>query len=218
VPLIAAELPVPGFGDVPATAEPFGAAFWIDLIKYNPLLHLPAFCLGIVTGRIFTRAGECESALRGRGYWLYGPALVTELLLIAFSSSIPYPLVHNGLLLPLHAAIVLGLAFGGGALARFLALTPLVFLGNASYALYILHFPVLRWMRAVSVAFFSAELTGIPITLLYLAIAIGGSCLVFKTIEEPANRFLKAQINLRLGRFRRQPGDAMAMTARSAEY
>src|SRR5207237_536668 len=57
--------------------------------------------------------------------------------------SIPYPLLHNGLLVPLFAALVFGLAQGGGVLGRALASRPLVALGDASYALYILQFPLM---------------------------------------------------------------------------
>jgi peptidoglycan/LPS O-acetylase OafA/YrhL len=44
------------------------------------------------------------------------------------------------------AVLVYALAHQGGALARFFGTRPLVFLGDASYAIYILHFVVLRFI------------------------------------------------------------------------
>ena len=51
----------------------------------------------------------------------------------------PYALIHDGLLMPLFGCIVLGLA-GNNPLAYALGWRPLVFVGEASYCLYLLHF------------------------------------------------------------------------------
>ena len=51
----------------------------------------------------------------------------------------PYAVMHDGLLMPLFGCIVLGLA-GKNPLASLLGIRPLVFVGEASYCLYLLHF------------------------------------------------------------------------------
>ena len=51
----------------------------------------------------------------------------------------PYAIIHDGLLMPLFGCIVLGLA-GNNPLAYALGWRPLVFVGEASYCLYLLHF------------------------------------------------------------------------------
>ena len=38
-----------------------------------------------------------NNALLGRGYYLYVPGFLLELVAISYCNSIPYPLVHNGL-------------------------------------------------------------------------------------------------------------------------
>jgi peptidoglycan/LPS O-acetylase OafA/YrhL len=48
-------------------------------------------------------------------------------------------MIHDGLLMPLFGCIILGLA-GENVLARALGVKPLVFVGEASYCLYLLHF------------------------------------------------------------------------------
>jgi peptidoglycan/LPS O-acetylase OafA/YrhL len=52
---------------------------------------------------------------------------------------VPYAILHDGLLMPLFACIVLGLA-GQNPLSRILGARPLVFIGEASFCLYMLHF------------------------------------------------------------------------------
>jgi peptidoglycan/LPS O-acetylase OafA/YrhL len=54
-------------------------------------------------------------------------------------SDIPYPIIHDGLLMPLFGCVILGLS-GENPLARGLGVRPLVFVGEASYCLYLLHF------------------------------------------------------------------------------
>ena len=177
-----------------AVVVPLTGQFWVSLIAYNPLLHLPQFCIGIFIGRTYQLLHSKNSILLGRGYYLYVPGLFLEVIAIPFYKSLGgnFFALHNGLLLPLHALIILGLSLGGGTLARFLSIRPVVFLGNASYALYILHIPVANWMKYISQRVFSAKLEGFGATVLYIVIVVCLSSIVFKTIEEPANHMLKS--------------------------
>src|ERR1019366_7998380 len=52
---------------------------------------------------------------------------------------VPYAILHDGLLMPLFGCIVLGLA-GDNPLARVMSWRPLVFVGEASYCMYLFHF------------------------------------------------------------------------------
>ena len=55
------------------------------------------------------------------------------------SGVMPYALLHDGLLMPCFGCIILGLA-GENPLAHLIGARPLVFVGEASYCLYLLHF------------------------------------------------------------------------------
>jgi peptidoglycan/LPS O-acetylase OafA/YrhL len=182
--------------------------FWLSLILYNPLLHLPQFCIGILIGKTYHLLQSKNSILLGRGYYLYVPGLFLEVIAISFygSRGVYGFALHNGLLLPLHSLIILGLSLGGGALARLLSIRPLVFLGNASYALYILHMPVANWMKYISQWVFSTKLEGFGATVLYIVIVVCLSSIVFKTIEEPANRSLKKLSGLGAAQLRQDLG------------
>src|SRR5436853_4220175 len=61
-------------------------------------------------------------------------------------SALPYLLLHNGLVDPLFALLIYSLASGEGPLAALLSLPAMVVLGEASYALYIVHIPLWDWM------------------------------------------------------------------------
>src|SRR5690606_12507535 len=62
---------------------------------------------------------------------------------------IPRLLVHTGVLDPIYAALIVSLAHCGGWLRRVLSVRWLLLLGEASYAVYILHIPIRGWLLAL---------------------------------------------------------------------
>jgi peptidoglycan/LPS O-acetylase OafA/YrhL len=192
-PAVAVTTPLPGFGGTPATAILPREAFWASLIKFNPLLQLPGFCIGILTGRIYHHLRRMD-ILSGRGYWFYVPGMLLELIILSKANVLPFAFVHDGLLLPIHALLILGLALGGGMPARFLSTRTMVFLGNASYAMYILQEPVFDWLNAFTKRLFNGAVHGAWVMALYLALVIGLSSLLLVAFEEPANRWLKKKL------------------------
>ncbi len=129
-PTVAMFQQLQGSGELSKDAD----RYWLDFISYNPAIRIVDFCIGIVLGRVYGRLREGGSALSERGCWLYISGILLELVVISNYRSIPYLFLHNGLLLPAHAMVVLGLALGGGITARFLSTKVLLFLGNASYS------------------------------------------------------------------------------------
>ena len=202
-PLLAVSIPLSGFGDVPATSLlPNADPFWTSLVKFNPILRLPDFCIGVVLGRLYLELRSKHSWLLGQGYFLYVPGLLLEILAIACGKSVPYPLFHNGLLTPLHALVILGFALGGGILSRLLSMQPLVFLGNSSYAMYILHNPVAVLMIYFAKQVPFTEHRGLSGFVVYVLVVVCLSALVLKFVEEQMNRLLKKEL---LSRFDPQP-------------
>lgn len=194
-PSLAVSVPLSGFGNISATeiashADPF----WGNLITFNPLLRLPDFCIGVVVGRAYYLLHIKNSLLIGRGYLLYVPAMVLELMVLTHGHSVRLPFMSNGLLLPFHGLLILGLALGGGCLANSLSNRTLVFLGNASYAMYILHSPTAQWFDVVAKRVYPMGLGNMAG---YVLLVICLSAIVFSVIEEPANRVVKQWLTAR---------------------
>jgi peptidoglycan/LPS O-acetylase OafA/YrhL len=121
------------------TAERTASSHLESFAYYHPLVHLPTFVAGMSSGLIFARHRERIA--------LHAPALVAgSVLAIVALLVVPNPIVryhHNGLFAPLFVALIWGVGSRpASALARGLAARPLVLLGEASYAIYLLHYPV----------------------------------------------------------------------------
>jgi peptidoglycan/LPS O-acetylase OafA/YrhL len=140
-----------------------------DSVK--PLVHLGDFLMGI--------AAACAFELvqgKVRGWWLYVPGFLGAASAIMWEHRLPTDL--NSVLRALNGLILLGLAVGCPALSG----RVLVYLGKSSYAMYILHVPIMWWcLREARV--FS--------TVAYVALVIAVSALVYALVEEPANRWLR---------------------------
>lgn len=169
-----------------AIAPPQGLHWWLERL---PLLRLPEFVLGIVAWTLWRERGTLL-----RGPWAFA-ALVLVLCALWF---LPVPegppwlrALASGkayaLAPPLFALLVMHLASARGAaahgLARLLASRPLVLLGEASYALYLLHWCVLQSLFAV----FRAWGGGPPAWAGYAAVvlAIALSVAVHRFFERP---------------------------------
>jgi peptidoglycan/LPS O-acetylase OafA/YrhL len=108
---------------------------WLQALKYTPLPHLPSFVFGVMLADLdamVPRGGRLRLLLGAGGF-------AATFGLLWLGGVIPYPIIHDGLLMPLFGCIILGLA-GDSALAHALGVRPLVFVGEASYCLYLLHF------------------------------------------------------------------------------
>jgi peptidoglycan/LPS O-acetylase OafA/YrhL len=147
----------------------------------KPVIHLADFLMGVAAARVYDLLGPRV----GRGVRLYAPAMAASAALIAWPRWLPPGVDLNTALRPLNGLLLIGLAAGGGAAARALSARITVYLGKASYAMYILHVPILwwylRWSRSASAA-------------VYLAAVIAISALVYQFIEEPANQWLRARV------------------------
>lgn len=191
-PLAAAPLARAGWGKTLATAA--GACVMTRVLlaagvpdAVKPLIHLSDFLMGIAAASAYALLIGRER--RPAGVWLYAPALALAAALIAWPSLLPPGVDLNTALRPLNALALIGFALGGGAVARALSTDGAVYLGKSSYAMYILHVPVLwwchRWWRGFSPA-------------LYIAAVIALSAAVYGLYEEPANRRLRRALTARL--------------------
>ena len=108
---------------------------WLNALKYTPLPHLASFIFGVMLAgldEVIDRASVLRAVL---GFVGFGSLY----LLLSHAYLIPYPLIHDGMLMPIFGCMVLGLA-GQNKLSTLFGWAPLVFVGEASYCMYLLHF------------------------------------------------------------------------------
>jgi peptidoglycan/LPS O-acetylase OafA/YrhL len=149
----------------------------------KPLIHLADFIMGIAAACAFDLLSR--RARPPAGMWLYLPGCALAAALIAWPQALPPGVDLNTALRPLNAVLLIGFALGGGYLARALSSGVAVYLGKTSYAINILHIPILWWYHRWSRAFSP---------LLYIVIVIAVSTLVYGVFEEPANRYLRGRL------------------------
>jgi peptidoglycan/LPS O-acetylase OafA/YrhL len=169
----------------------------LEMVLTLPPLHLSTFALGILLARWQTRQQQRKNSPQVR-VWQVSTVLVLSaggffgsvLLVPLFGAPAPY---NNGLLVPIFAGVVWALSVIPTPLSRWLCGRWLVALGNASYALYLLHTPILSLFlhfRWVTLAFY-------PV---YLALCVGLSLLSFRYFETPARLWLLERFQARLER------------------
>ena len=185
---------------------------WLAHVRYHPLARVPEFVLGIAAGRLFLLRG---TSLGRRRLWDWAAiaAVLATLAVAASPVTPPFPMVHVGLLAPAFALAIYGLAAAGerGLLSRALSTEAAVRLGEASYALYILHVPVhdlltrllvaTRWQPPATV-FFAA----------YLATAVVASLVVNRGFEVPMRRIVRGWV----GRSPARVGEEVPAAAQAA--
>jgi len=180
---------------IPQLLQVHGTTFaeptrWVAVLNFNPLINLPEFLIGILAAKIFLALHAGSGAVRsGRGAWLYMPAVLVELLVVTHADKLPYCWMHSGLLLPVHAALIIGLGLGGGPLPRALGTQTMLLLGQSSYALYLVHGP-LKSIWLVAGARWGLPLVGYGWFALYAIVSVAASVGIFLGVEEPARRWV----------------------------
>jgi peptidoglycan/LPS O-acetylase OafA/YrhL len=186
--------------DAPIEPTHESTAFWLRVLRYNPVVRFPEFVIGIVVGRWYLDGIASRRSNDRAALWSLAAAIALSLVL-SLSSSIPYPILHNGLLAPLYALLIASLATGRGPVAALLATRPLVALGEASYSLYVLHLPLMILWKNVIVHGGGARYWGTwACTAAFLALAVVASLLCYRYIEVPLRGVALAALRKRAPR------------------
>lgn len=182
-----------------AAPTPVDVGPWLNVLKFNPLLHLPEFLIGIATGIWFVAwAGELSGDRRARALGIRvtaGLAVGGVGAVIAFVPGLPFVFLHAGLLAPVWALAVFALALGRGPVAAVLGSRPLVRLGEASYALYLFHSPLSAYVQMVLDRILQVRLTVGWELAVHLAVALAVSLAVYQWVERPVRDFLRHRAN-----------------------
>lgn len=169
------------------------------LVLNNPLFRLAEFCIGICVGHwLVARTRRTTVDVPRRGDRLRPVealtigALAVFLVAVAFTGALHDPrelLMQSGYLAPVLAMVLVGIACGARPFARLLASKPLVQLGTASYALYIIQEPFhYYWTKIVKL-----DLARPVWFLVFFVLLLTASVLAERLIEKPARSLLIAR-------------------------
>ena len=159
-------------------------AYWLRAIKYTPPFYLCTFIAGVLLARLHA-AMPLTSRHRGM---LALTSLAGLGLFFAFAvDRVPYILVHGAILMPLFAALLIGLS-GPSVVSSVLSWKPLMRFGETTFALSLLHFNVFQMIHIYHLPE-RLHLVAVDPWISYLAIILL-AFLVHFFYEQPARRFV----------------------------
>lgn len=176
-----------------------------DRQSYNPLPHLFVFVLGVLLARFFVwigGSGERSRRLESWSPWLLLVSVLAILAVPIFHLVSSESLLQHGLLAPLFAIAILACSSGNRVISALFGLRWLVILGEASYALYLIHYPLHSILRG------PIERYGTLVYLAYVVGSVGLSVLSYYVLEIPARRWI-----LRKERVRSQESEIVSSLA-----
>lgn len=159
--------------------------FWMNAVKFLPLARLPEFLMGMAAGFLFLQAPRNERAALP----LVAAGVLATAVVAAFSNKLPYVMIHTALLSPAFAAIVYGVA-QQPRWAAILENRILVLFGEASYSMYLIHSTIVFQFFHAQEKVRNANFGGLAGC---LAIVLAFSILIYRFIEQPARRRLRAK-------------------------
>jgi len=167
-----------------------------DLIFFFPLSHLCSFLLGGAAGKLFL---ENTTFFNSRGLLqllLFSTALTSVYLTLNnldyINRLFTFPVVLGAsFFAPLFALLVLGIASSDNKITRLFTRAAFVFLGEISFAIYILQFPVHLLLERIFPATLLAHNTLFFLGFLLILILV--SAFIHRYFEVPCKRYLLKQ-------------------------
>lgn len=149
---------------------------------YFPLLNLPQFILGVAIAKTFLEFGS--SPRSGAIFWFSAAALSA---VITFKADCHW-IGSNAVLCVIFGPMIYSLAGIRGRLRSILSANWLLRLGDASYAIYILHVPIWLWWDRIIRVKLNLQLYPLVDFIIYLSAVIAISLSVAAFIEKPIRR------------------------------
>jgi peptidoglycan/LPS O-acetylase OafA/YrhL len=169
-------------------------AHQLDRLGCSPVLRCFEFLTGVFAGRLYQILGP-----PGKGNLIALSAIALILTLLWTTTEQPLPLWREKALVLLFVLLIFGLAGTSGRVLTGLSTPTAVLLGQASYGLYILHWPLheiaMAIRRSIPVHAGSETHPGSIFFAIYIALVIAVSVLVLRSIEQPARVWLRSTLS-----------------------
>lgn len=167
-----------------------------NFLLYFPLLHAPAFLIGVGTGKLFI-FGRAQEKTISASAGFYGSASIVASLLF-LRPVLPPWIYSQPVTISLFAAVIYFAARrAGNAVGSVLSHPWLVRLGDASYGLYLLQAPLADWFLFATRPFVADWKTRPALVLLFFAVVTIVSLLAFTFIETPCRHWLRQRFQVR---------------------
>jgi len=153
----------------------------LSFLYFNPVLRMADFATGVLIGVVYARGGRLSPwwALAAAGCLVAGNSLLAHVVAARVL------LVHAG-----SAALVLSLAFTPRS-SESLWIRTGVLLGQASYAVYLIHQPLAYLYNTAVVKIFGTD----PPYLSYLAVLVATSAILYTFVESPAREWIRRRFS-----------------------
>jgi peptidoglycan/LPS O-acetylase OafA/YrhL len=180
--------------------RPVNGAVVYFVLNRNPAVRFPEFIQGTITGIVYLRDWHAPWAVfrlpaLGRVVCVIGFCLLAAM---SIEWTTPVWAAATVLFVPLYAATIYVPATNVGPMTRPLAWPVLVLLGEASYGMYILHWPLWSVFRGLGVGLWGASsVTSPAFYAVYVVFVIGAALLSLFLLEKPARRAIRARFGSR---------------------
>ncbi|AZB01065.1 acyltransferase [Chryseobacterium joostei] len=155
-----------------------------ELLYYFPLMHINEFLVGNLAGLYFVKnSGQKNFDI---------PVIIIFAAILVSLIFVPL-FYHDGLMALLFIPLIILISRNNGTLTKLFSLKPLEYLGEASYAVYITHIPILYILREILKEY---HLDINTIFGIYIIVLIMTSILFYQFIEKPLRDYLK-KLNIR---------------------
>jgi peptidoglycan/LPS O-acetylase OafA/YrhL len=152
-------------------------------VYFFPIFHAPTFLCGVAVAHLYLRHAPSTKVAN---LLFYGAATA---LVTLWTSTVPRSWASSNIVLvPLYSILILGATRCTGVFARVLSSRVLTILGDASYALYILHMPLHFWWGRLKLVMLPDPAYDAVWAIAFLPVVISVSVLTFFYLEDPIRR------------------------------
>ncbi|MEA1849613.1 acyltransferase [Chryseobacterium sp. MHB01] len=152
-----------------------------EFSHYFPLWHINEFLIGNIAGLLFVKNRKEKNY--DLAIVVFFTAIILSLIFIPLN-------FHNGLMAVFFVPVIYLISCNNGLITKFFALKPLEFLGEISYAIYIIHIPVLYIIRSVLWDYFQISKSN-TLFWIYMPVLMIVSAGFYQFIEKPMRDYLR---------------------------
>lgn len=167
----------------------FCTDFSIYSVLYHPLIHFTSFLIGIAGGELFKyNLSQLKFSLSKIEAIVFF-SFIIFIYFVLSKNMIFFAFYSNGLLAPFFMLIILIISLNRAFFIQYFSDSKLQYLGEISYGIYILQFPVFILISGIlnRIGFFSTSIT----FYIYLPVLIFISALTYEFIEKPGKVKIK---------------------------